>query len=374
MTLSRRTLVTAIGAAVPVLAAGATSAPALAVRAGTAAPAPDLTTPEGWLKWAAAHRRELHISLDDGRDFSLRHGADRPRPLASALKVVHLAAYGIAVAEGRLDPRRRIRVGDWERFYVPTDGGAHPAALKELGIATDETGLYAADPHRRVSLDEMVRVMIQFSDSAVPDFLRVELGWDAVIRAGRQGGLPKPDIRSMCAEYLFLIMPEHAPPPGTSRVEAGLALERRYSHDPEMRREAYERLEQLPSYPEQVEWVNGTSAGTARELMTIHRRIAAGALHSSGASRIAREHLEYPLRGHVPPMIKGIGYKGGSLPNVLTAGMSQRHQDGTIAVGSLLIQSSWKPEELAIADPLVPLLAAIQDPAWRRRFERALKA
>ncbi|GAA0540361.1 hypothetical protein GCM10011581_48620 [Saccharopolyspora subtropica] len=42
---------------------------------------------------------------------------------------MHLAAYAIAAADGLLDPREQVLLGDWERYSVPTDGGAHAACL-----------------------------------------------------------------------------------------------------------------------------------------------------------------------------------------------------------------------------------------------------
>src|SRR5690606_33829461 len=103
--------------------------------------------------------------------------------LASAVKVAHLAAYARAVTSGQLDPHEQVRIGDWERFYVPTDGGAHAAALRSFNVPLDATGLFAGDPKRQVELDRMVAAMIDFSDSAVPDFLRERLGMDAVLEA-----------------------------------------------------------------------------------------------------------------------------------------------------------------------------------------------
>ncbi|GAA2799226.1 serine hydrolase [Saccharopolyspora taberi] len=366
MPVSRRTLLATAAAAVPALA--------LATPA-TAQPAPDLSTPEGWLNWISAHREGLGLVIDDGRGGVLAHRAHAAQPLASSIKVVHLAAYAEAVAEGRLDPAEQVRVGDWERYYVPTDGGAHVAALGRLGIPTDPTGLHAADPEHRVALEQMVDAMIRFSDSAAPDFLRDRLGLPALVRAARNGGWPDPDLRSLCAEYLFLALPEHAPPawaPAPLRRRLGFRLERRYRDDPALRARTLERLttQPLPPWDAQCAWGDGTMAAPASSLAAIHRAIATG---RSKAAGIAREVLERPLQGHLPPGVIGIGNKGGSLPGILTCGLSVRREDGGVGFGGLVAHGDIGPDQVAKGDPAGVLLMAILDPAWRDRLARALR-
>jgi beta-lactamase class A len=367
MPLSRRSLLAATGAAVPLLLV----APAALAQQPAPTP-PDLSTAEGWLAWISAHRKQLGLVVDDGRGHRLVHRPDTAMPLASAVKVVHLAAYSAAVADGRLDPAEQIRVGDWERFYVPTDGYAHANALKHLGIPTDPTGLYAADPEHRVALDDMASVMIMFSDSAAPDFLRNRLGDAALRNAAAAGGWPRADIRSMCAEYLFLL-PEFAPPaqlPTPARRVLGNALERRFSNDADLRKRVLERLTQdgLPPYDQQRDWSSNTMSATASQLAALHHAISTDAVPAEAA----RTHLERPLSGNLPPGVLGIGFKGGSLPGVLTCGMSVRRQDGTIASGALLTHGDITLEQLGTGDPGLPLLLAVEKPEWRDRLARAL--
>ncbi len=321
------------------------------------------------MTWISAHRNGLGLVLDDGRGSRLTHRADSAQPLASAVKVLHLAAYADAVKTARLDPRELVRVGDWERYYVPTDGGAHAASLRHLGVPTDETGLHAADPEHRVALDDLVAVMVLFSDSAAPDLLRDRLGADAVTRAAAARGWPDADVRSLCAEYLFLAMPETAPPAGlpvAARRTWGFALERRHREDPALRREVLRRLQScVPGYAEQVAWASTTAAGSATRLAAVH-----SALSSEGG--LAREHLERPLAGSLPPGVAGVGTKSGSLPGVLTSGISVRRTDGSLGWGALLAHGDISAEQLSTGDPGLPLLLAIEDPRWRDRLTAAL--
>ncbi|MEU6127816.1 serine hydrolase [Saccharopolyspora sp. NPDC047091] len=370
MPLSRRTLLTGLTAATALPLLSCSPATALGDRAEA-----DLSTPDGWLAWIAEHRDRLALVLTDTTGLRLEHRAETPQPLASAVKAAHLAAYATAVADGRLDPAERIRVGDWERYYVPTDGGAHVAALQELGIPTDATGAWAADPDRTVALEQLAGAMIAHSDSAVPDLIRDRLGTEAVRDAALAGGWPDADVRSLCAEYLFLLLPAEAPAPGTPvarRREIGFALERRHRDEQDFRDQVRTRLltQPLPDWDTQLTWSAGTAASSPRQLAALHRSLADGSYPSPRAAEIARDVLE--RRDGLPEGVLGLGYKGGSLPGVLTAGISLRFADGRIAAGSLLAHGGISAEQLGNGDPGLPLLKAALDPAWQDRLRTAL--
>lgn len=379
MSLSRRTLLTGCTAAVAALPLLTACSPAQARSvAGPLATEPDLSTADGWLTWIAGNRDHLALTLTDTTGLRIAHRANTARPLASAVKAAHLAAYGTAVAEGRLDPHEQVRLGDWERFYVPVDGGGHLNSLAELGIATDATGLYAADPERRVTLEQMATMMIAHSDSAVPDFLRDRLGTDYVLRAARAGGWPDADVRSLCAEYLFLVLPDEAPAPGTPlprRLAIGFELERRHRDDKALRDQVRDRLltQPLPSYEDQLTWASDTASSTPEQLAALHRSIAEGRYLPGPAGDIARGILERQAAGHLPEGMLGFGFKGGSLPGVLTAGMSARFADGRVAAGALLAHGGISAAQLQKGDPSLPLLTAVLDPAWRDRLISALR-
>ena len=78
-------------------------------------PVSDVTTAEGWLGYLAAHPGDTAYVVDDGRGHVVpRIVGDRSQPTASAVKVLHLAAYAQAVATGRLEPaepRHAARLG-----------------------------------------------------------------------------------------------------------------------------------------------------------------------------------------------------------------------------------------------------------------------
>jgi hypothetical protein len=132
--LTAALIANAVGCASTATPPGASVVP----RPGCAAPAPSgVDTVRAWTGYVAAHRGDVALAVDDGRGTRVVLRPGQQQPLASAAKVVHLAAYGRAVAEGRVHADEQVQVGDWERWYLPgSDGGAHPKALDRAGVRT----------------------------------------------------------------------------------------------------------------------------------------------------------------------------------------------------------------------------------------------
>ncbi|WP_218952157.1 serine hydrolase [Amycolatopsis anabasis] len=332
--------------------------------------APDVTTVNGWTGYIAAHRDDVSLVLDDGRGNRVVNHPDQPQPLASAVKVVTLAAYGRAVAHGAVRPDEPVRVGEWERWFLPdTDGGAHARALDMLGIPHDR--VRALDPRRVVPLDRLVATMIQVSDDAAADFLRDRLGDDALRQAAADGGWPDLDLPAEVGGIIALWAPELAPPittPRSVRGPAEWALVRRYAHDPALRANLLTRP--LPPQDAERAWADNGAAAPAAHLAALHRAIATGSF-GPGAD-IARRHLE-----QVPstlPGVAAIGYKGGSLNGILTGGIALRRHDGTIASAALLVRRMPPEIQENASSPENVLVAATTDPAVMTRLRCSILA
>lgn len=336
-------------------------------RPGCVAPSPSgVDTAQAWTGYVAAHRGDVTLAVDDGRGARVVLRPDEQQPLASAAKVVHLAAYGRAVAEGRVRADDQIRVGDWERWYLPgSDSGAHPRALDRAGVAND--GVRAVDPQRTVSLDTVVASMIQVSDNAAADFLRDRLGDQALSRAAADGGWAGVDLPSFLGQALTLVAPELAPAsvPRAQRAAAELALARRFATESALRTELSARPH--PPIEVQQRWAEETATGSANQLAALHRAIATGAF-GPGAD-VARRQLEWQ-KASLPGVV-GIGFKGGSLPGVLTEAFTVRREDGSTATGILLVRrmpaTDWSGALTSFAHQQL-LLAAMTDPAAAARL------
>jgi beta-lactamase class A len=334
-------------------------------------PAADPTTADGWLGLLATAPDDVALVVDDGRGAVVSHAPDRPMPLASALKVVHVAAYARAVAERRLDPDEQVRVGDWERWYLPSDGGAHVQARQILGIPGTGLGT-AVDPERTVTLAQMVASMVQVSDNAAADHLRDRLGDRALVDAAAAGGWKDLDLPSELGAQLALVRPEEAPPltaPRAERAPVEIALARRYANDPAFRADSQRRLlaqaQDVEAYTvESARWARSTSQGSAEQVAGLWRALVGGSF-GAGAD-VAREELEY---AGPRPDGEVRAQKGGSFPGVGTMAVSIRRPDGSIGIGVLLGRG------FTASTPLIPvgraqqrlLVPALEDPAARSR-------
>jgi len=332
-----------------------------------AAPPPSgVDTPQAWIGYVAAHHDDVALALDDGRGTRVVLRPDEQQPLASAAKVVHLAAYAQAVAEGSVRADDQVQLGDWERWYLPgSDGGAHPRALARLEVPND--GVRALDPQRSVPLDSIVSAMIQESDNAAADLLRDRLGDQALSRAAADGGWAGVDLPSFLGEGLVLVAPELGPGsvPRAQRAAAELALAQRYANDPALRTELSARP--LPPIEVQQRWADELATGSANQLAALHRAIATGAF--GPGTDVARRQLEWqtlPLPGVV-----GFGFKGGAHAGVLTEALTVRREDGSTATGILLVRrmsaTDWSGALTSFAHQPM-LLDAMTDPAAAARL------
>ncbi|MEU4739611.1 hypothetical protein AB0G02_03975 [Actinosynnema sp. NPDC023658] len=294
MLLTRRNLFRACG-----VAGAATLLP------GTAAAEPD-----GWFGWLRANRRHVAAVLDDGRGGRVVHRPHERQPLASVRHVEHLAAY----AASGLGPRERVRVADWEQYFLGLDGGAHQAALRALGIASTN-GVTADEPQRFVTVEQLVSVVVRHGDYAAGDWLRQRLG---------------VAVPAFSTEVLRLVL--------------GRAVEvERYLGDPRLRLEVLGRFPDVPkAYEGRRSWARGTWAGTAAE---VHRAL-------TGAS------LDDPVVG--------------SLPGVVAVGVGVRREDGRVGGAVVLtreVDEAWS----ARAEELAGLVrTALVEPAVLREFQVSL--
>lgn len=307
----------------------------------------DTSSVPGWIGYLAAHRNDyaLRVTPVDGAPIS--HNSGEVFPAASSVKLIHLAAYANAVADGRLDPEARVSVDEWQRWYLALDGGAHARALAYLEIpAVDGAPI---DGTRTVTYRQLVDVMIRFSDSAAPDLIRNTLG-DNSLRAGMDRFGFSNGVPSLLGAYLATLDPT------LRTTDDAFRAARRYHDDPGYALAIRARV--AAGDPDATR-ANALLQATPNAL---HSLMTALADDSFGPrARLARHVLEYQ-----GPSSDGstLGFKGGSLPGVITEVFEYRTADGRIGVGTLMVRGLSEADTKAdnFAHQKL-LLAAITDPS-----------
>ncbi|MEM7336923.1 MAG: serine hydrolase, partial [Chloroflexota bacterium] len=301
-----------------------------------------LNTPESVLDFLEAHQENVSLVsytvAPDGTavndETQIYHNADEQMPLASTKKILVLAAYAQAVAEGDLEPETAVSLADWQRFHLPgTNGGAHLAALEVLGIEIDEFG-FAADPSQTVTLDQIVFAMIEYSDNAAPDYLIDLLGTEAINAIVTDAGFtPHPILPHI---GLILTWQNHEQPRLTNRVLnelTGLSKEvyaarvwemnERYLNSAWGESEiAWRRDVERPQNIHRLEQEAATrldSTGSANLYAQIMAGVITETFISPEVSVLMKGYLEWPMAfSSNQNSFEAMGTKGGSLLGIKT--------------------------------------------------------
>lgn len=256
--------------------------------------------------------------------------ADVPMPLASVVKVIDLVAYAEAVAAGQLDPTSTVALADLEAYYLPTlDLNAHNNSLANL----EENGRIFGNPPA-ILLDEVPGMMIEYSSNAATDYLHLLLGQTVIEETAVTLNLTSQTAPCPWVGQ-FLAMGNHTRAGENDQIAvqnyiddpAGygrdvMRLTAAFSTDPDFRQTAidWRRETRRPNGQTQRLFSDTLNAqGSARDYAALMARIAQNGLSNGDSSFIARRYLEWPMRFNAnQELFSNLGYKGGSLPGILT--------------------------------------------------------
>ncbi|HSM58645.1 MAG TPA: serine hydrolase [Candidatus Sulfomarinibacteraceae bacterium] len=295
-------------------------------------PAPSLAAFPEEVRPALAHLFEhpQQVALaayEVGReDEGIYLNADTPVPLASVVKVIHLVAYAQAVQNGVLNEEAPVPLSEMERYFLPgSDLGAHSAGLNML---REEERVLDEPP--AILLQDVPRLMVEYSSNAATDYVHMLLGQEHIEQTAVDLGLAQ---QTAPCPFLgqFLLMGRNGA--DVSQVETLLQepevysrdvvqLTERFSTDPAFRQETriWRDRSTRPSLQAQALFSNQLSTrGSARAYAALMARIATNDLGPWEQNVRIRRYLEWPT--HIPvnqEKLAWLGYKGGSLPGVLT--------------------------------------------------------
>lgn len=248
---------------------------------------------------------------------------DYPFPLASVVKLVHLIAYAEAVQNGELDPEQPVLLDDLDSFYLAnSDLRAHPDAIADLRAE----GRVSGDPPA-VRLGDIPRMMMQYSSNAATDYLHLLLGQErleaTIVALGMSSHTaPCPFLGQFllmnegdAAALDYSENPEHY---ASDVMAATLA----YSNgDATGTSRAWRGRSQRPEIATQAVYSELFNAhASARDYAMLMGMIADNQLGPWEQNVRIRSYLEWPTAFSAnQPALAWLGYKGGSLPGVLTS-------------------------------------------------------
>jgi hypothetical protein len=260
----------------PILSMLLTTVLAAPITAAPTTPA-DLKDVDAVLAYIRAHPNDVALVTQ-----GISHNADRLAPVASSIKITHLAAYADAVRKGKAKPGEQVSVARWNAYHLPgTDGGAHEAALKRLKAGAN------------VTLDQVVSAMIEESDNAAADLLRDRLGPEALRK------IAQTRVSTINGEILRAF--------GGCTLPADVCLKNYVKAGKPVQIT-------LPAFAKQATW--------AETVTRVEPGVLRGVLAGLRKDKTASKHLEWPMRlPGADPGVLLIGTKGGSLPGVISEAM-----------------------------------------------------
>ena len=231
---------------------------------------------------------------------------------------------------GTLDPFSAVALADLEAYYQPgLDLNAHNYAVQALA---DRGRVFGDPPY--ILLDEVPGMMIEFSSNAATDYLHMLLGQTVIEQTALDLGLagqtaPCPFLGQ------FLAMGNHTRVTVDDRAavtayiadpaaygQEVMALTEAFSGSAEFRATAiaWRRETRRPSGQTQRYFSENLNAhGSAADYAALMATIALNGLSNPDSSFTVRRHLEWPNRFAVnQELFSNVGYKGGSLPGILT--------------------------------------------------------
>ena len=251
---------------------------------------------------------------------------DQKMPLASTVKIIIATEFAEQVSSGKINPAEKVPLGELARFYIAeTDGGAHPAWLKQMkekNLAADGTA----------SLLEIAKGMIRHSSNANTEYLMWRLGLREINENLTTLGLMKHDSLYPFVSALYVCSEENS---AKGLKLMGMDLYKKkamhYFEVLKMDTTIKERFNLAHvSMPVQRVWSDRLPGGTVREYDGILQKIQSRAYFDSTAQSTLEKIMEWPMEAFDSNREKyqRLGAKGGSTAFVLTYALYATDKNG----------------------------------------------
>ncbi len=251
---------------------------------------------------------------------------DRKMPLASTVKIIIAIEFAEQVSSGKINPQEKVPLSELSRFYIAdTDGGAHPAWLKQMkekNLVADGTA----------SLLEIAKGMIRHSSNANTEYLMWRLGLASINAELTELGLTKHDSLYPFVSALYVCSEENSAK-GLKLMGMDLYKKKALHYFEVLKmdttiKEKFNRAH--VSMPVQRVWSDRLPGSTVREYDGILQKIQSRTYFDPTAQNTLEEIMEWPMEAFDSNRKKyqHLGAKGGSTAFVLTYALYATGKNG----------------------------------------------
>lgn len=241
---------------------------------------------------------------------------DRKMPLASTVKIIIAIEFAEQVSSGKINPQEKVPLSELSRFYIAdTDGGAHPAWLKQMkekNLAADGTA----------SLLGIAKGMIRHSSNANTEYLMWRLGLAPINANLSELGLTKHDSLYPFVSALYVCSEENSAK-GLKLMGMDLYKKKAMQYFEVLKmdttiKEKFNRAHVNAAV--QRVWSDRLPGSTVREYEGILQKIQSRTYFDSTTQQTLEKIMEWPMEAFDSNRTKyqSLGAKGGSTAFVLT--------------------------------------------------------
>ncbi len=251
---------------------------------------------------------------------------DRKMPLASTVKIIIAIEFAEQVSSGKINPQEKVPLSELSRFYIAdTDGGAHPAWLKQMkekNLVADGTA----------SLLEIAKGMIRHSSNANTEYLMWRLGLAPINAELTELGLTKHDSLYPFVSALYVCSEENSAK-GLKLMGMDMYKKKALQYFEVLKmdttiKEKFNRAQVTASV--QRVWSDRLPGSTVREYDGILQKIQNRTYFDSTTQQTLEKIMEWPMEAFDSNRKKyqHLGAKGGSTAFVLTYALYATDKNG----------------------------------------------
>lgn len=326
------------------------------------------------IKFIKENPKKASIVLIENGKEALNFNGNQLMPLASAAKTIIAIEFSNQVAAKKLNADQNIAISELNKFYIPLDGGAHPAWLKSLKKKNGDSA----------SLLQIAQGMIRFSSNANTEYLEDLLG---LANINRNIKTLKLQQHSLYYYFTTGAMMTCLRPPTIDEEKWIAQLEAMPMEEYRKRCETnHIKLKtdsnfiktfssiNLPLSIQKI-WSDRLVASTAADYASIMQKINSRNYFKPEVQNVLDQLMEWPMiYPRVQAVFKHFGQKSGSTGFILTDAFYTMEKKGTNLACAFFFNNLTEKERLMVESHISNFESGIiTDSTFRQKLITAIK-